>query len=159
MSRVRAVPVASGLIELAGLDHVDYSDAFETRTPVRQTPEQWGRLTVDCVQPALPRLIRAVHTTLGFRLAPGDAPGQVLGWTIRRSDDDVFVLATGGGIGTARIVMETPPGRVVFSTLIRFDSRASRPVWIGVKPLHRRVARYLLGHVADVAEKRERAAR
>ncbi len=151
MSQVRKVAVPPGLAALAGLDRVDYADAFATAAPVQRNAEQWARLAVGSAPPILRRFIRGVHRALGLRLEPARAPDQILGWTVRHSGPDEFVLGADGGVlGTPRIVVCVDAGSVVFATLIRFDARLGRAVWVGIAPVHRAVARYLVGHATGV---------
>jgi hypothetical protein len=138
------ISVPARATELAGLDSVDYADAFAAATTAIRTPEAWLRSVTDSA-PMLMGLVRQIqHHALGLRLAPTGSPGQVIGWDILHSKVDACVLGASGGIGTARIVLLTSPGQVVVATLLRYDHVGARLVWAVVAPVHRAVARYLL---------------
>ena len=136
--------------ELAGLDRVDYADAFAAPTDVPRSPEQWLR-SVSVASPALMHLVRQVHRGLGLRLAAPGSAGAVFGWTIAHSGSDDALLTVDGSIVTPRIVVLTPPGRVVIATLLRFDHVVARPLWTVVGALHRAVARHLVARVTSLA--------
>jgi hypothetical protein len=146
----RQVQVPARARELAGLDRVDYADAFAVETAVNRTPEQWVR-RVEKTAPTLMRLVRGVHHGLGLRLAPVGSVEHVFGWEIVHSSQDDVVLSVGAGIVTPRIVALTAPGQVVVATLLRFEHVGARPIWALLAPLHRAVARHLLDHVTSVA--------
>ena len=145
---IEQVPVPERVTALRLLPRVDYQDAFGLRTPVRRTPEEWARLALDDAPPVVRGVIRQAHRALGLRLAPPDAPDHVLGWAILRSGSDELVLGADGGLGTPRIVILTSPGNVVFATLIRLGGIRARIAWMAVAPVHRAVARYLVGRMA-----------
>jgi hypothetical protein len=155
MSRATATSVPTQAHDLAGLDRVDYQDAFAVRSPAPLTTDQWARLLIDGAPPVLRRLIYRVHKhLLGLRVEPAGSPNHLLGWELHGHGTDAVALAVDGGVITPRIVLSRSDGQVVAATLIRFDRLAARPIWAVVGPLHRAVARYLLGHAADVAEQR-----
>ncbi|MGH3714373.1 MAG: hypothetical protein ACRDT4_13060 [Micromonosporaceae bacterium] len=142
------VPVPAHIAALNLLDRVDYEDAFTVRSSVPQSAEQWARLALEGAPPALRGFILGAHRALGLRLASPKSPDHVLGWEILQSEPDLLLLGTEGHILTPRIVLSTPPGRVVAATLIRFDRVGARAVWAVVAPIHRGVARYLLDRTA-----------
>jgi hypothetical protein len=144
------VQVPARARQLAGLDRVDYADAFTVETAVHRTPEQWVRC-VEETAPTLMRLVRGVHHGLGLRLGPLGSVEHVFGWEIVHTSQDEAVLSVDGGIVTPRIVALTTPGQIVVATLLRFEHVAARPIWALLAPVHRAVARYLLDHVTSVA--------
>jgi hypothetical protein len=151
MSQAVAVTPPTQVRRLAGLDPVDYHDAFAVTTPVRRTPEEWARLGLEGAPQALRGLIVAVQKTLlGLRLAPVGSPDQVLGWEILQNGPEDLVLGVEGGIATPRIVVSNLPGQVVVTTLIRFDRAGAGVVWAVVAPIHRAVVRYLLDRAANL---------
>jgi hypothetical protein len=147
MFQVAQVPVPLRARELAGLERVDYADAFAVDVPVRRTPEEWLRLSVTA-SPALFNAVRLVHRALGLHLAQADSPGHMIGWDVLRNDSEEAVLGNGGGIlGTPRIVCLTPPGQVMVATLIQLNGIGGRAIWAATAPLHRAVARYVLSRM------------
>jgi hypothetical protein len=52
-------------------------------------------------------------------------------------------------LGPCRLVFQFEPGRVLLTTVIRYEHRISRPVWTVVGPVHRLVTRLLATHAAS----------
>lgn len=151
MSEQISVPARAR--ELAGLDRVDYADAFAAPTSAIRTPEVWVLSVTDSVSPMLMGLVRHIQRhALGLRLAPTGSPGHIIGWDILHSEADACVLGVNGGIGTARIVLLTSPGQVVVATLLRYEHVGARQLWTVVAPVHRAVARYLLSNGVQNAD-------
>jgi hypothetical protein len=139
--------------QLAGLERVDYADCFTVAVPVQRAPEEWIRLAIQ----ALPRLfvaVRGAHRALGLRLAPADSLGHPIGWDVVRSDAEEAVLASGGRLGRPRIVGLTPPGKLVLATVIELNGGTGRSLWAVAAPVHRAVARYVLGALPTVGGER-----
>lgn len=139
-----AVPTRAG--ELAGLERVDYADAFAVPVALQQPPEQWIRLAVE-TSPKLFRFVRVAHRLLGLQLAPADAPDHPIGWQVLRSTHDEAVLGNAGLLGEARIVGLGMPRQLVLATLIRLNGIPGRVMWSAAAPIHRRVARYILNDI------------
>jgi hypothetical protein len=154
MFRVVQVPVPSRARELAGLDRVDYADAFAVDVAVRHTPEEWIRLSA-AASPSLFSAVRLVHHALGLPLGPPDSPDHLIGWNIVRSDGEEAVLGNEGVFGMPRIVGLTQPGQVVVATLIRLDGLRGRAIWAVVAPVHRAVARYILNKMPTLTPQPE----
>ena len=152
--RVVQVPVPSRARELAGLERVDYADAFAVDVPVRQSPEEWIRLSA-AASPALFSAVRLAHHALGLPLAPPGSPDHLIGWNILRSDTEEAVLGNDGVFGTPRIVGLTPPGQVVVATLIQLNGFRGRTLWAAGAPVHRAVARYILDKIPMLAPQPE----
>ncbi len=92
---VREIELPGGLVELAGLDRVDYREAFAFDTVVRRTPEAWERLIL-AGAPFSDRITMVTcWTALGIRLALPVTSGHVLGWRILHSDAESIVLKRG----------------------------------------------------------------
>jgi hypothetical protein len=79
-------------------------------------------------------------------LAPQDAD-HPLGWSILEETDSRLVIGIDGGIATPRVVILPSPGRVVFATVLRYESAATGPIWAVGRHVHRAVARYLVAAV------------
>lgn len=152
--RVVRVQVPSRARELAGLQRVDYTDAFAVDVTVRHTPEEWIRLSA-AASPTLFSAIRLAHHALGLPLAPPDSADHLIGWNILRSDTEEAVLGNDGTFGTPRIVGLTPPGQVVVATLIQLNGLRGGALWAAVAPVHRAVARYILNKVPTLAPQPE----
>jgi hypothetical protein len=144
--RVMQVPVPSRARDVAGLERVDYADAFALDVAVRHTPEEWIRLSA-AASPTLFSAVRLAHHALGLPLAPPDSPDHLIGWNIVRSDPEEAVLGSDGVFGTPRIVGFTAPDQVVLATLIRLNGLRGRALWAAGAPVHRAVARYVLNKI------------
>jgi hypothetical protein len=141
---VHRIAVPAEVLSLGLLDRVDYSDAFEARTTARQTPREWGDLIVEQSSPVVLAFVRAAHAHVGrMPLLPQDADHPI-GWTILEETDSHLVIGIDGGIVTPRVVVLTSPGRVVFATVLRYESRGARAIWAAGRHVHRAVARYLV---------------
>src|SRR3954447_2471782 len=103
MSETLQPQIPSRAIQLAGLQRVDYADAFAADVGTRRTPEEWIRLSAAAL-PMLFSAVRLAHRTLGLPLAPPDSPDHPIGWNILRSDSEEAVLGNDGVFGTPRIV-------------------------------------------------------
>jgi hypothetical protein len=141
---VHRIAVPDEVLSLRLLDRVDYGDAFEARTTEHRSPREWGDLIIERSSPAVLGFVRAAHSRVGrMPLAPQDAD-HPLGWSILEETDSHLVIGIDGGIATPRVVVLTPPGRVVFATVMRYESAATRPIWAAGRHVHRAVARYLV---------------
>lgn len=149
------VPVPTHVSALQVLRPVDYEDAVAVQTSTRHTPEEWARLTFGSTPPALRRFLRGVFKILGSGQPQRPAEGAPLPGKIVRQGPDEFVLGFDLAMGlTARVIMLNPPGQVVMTTLVRFDSARGRAVWRVLAPVHRAVARYLLDRAVDLGSPR-----
>ena len=141
---VHRIAVPDEVLSLGLLDRVDYSDAFEARTTQHRSPRQWGDLILERSSPTVLAFVRAAHSRVGrMPLAPQDAD-HPLGWSILEETPAHLVMGIDGGIVTPRVVIWTSPGRVVFATVLRYETAAARPIWAGGRHVHRAVARYLV---------------
>ncbi len=140
---VDQVAVPERARELAGLERVDYADAFTVAVSPHRPPEEWIRLAA-AGMPALFAGVRAAHRLLGLRLAPANAPDHVIGWDILCADRDEVVLGNAGALGTARIVGLAPSGQFLVATLITLNALSGRALWAVAAPGHRAVARRVL---------------
>jgi hypothetical protein len=150
MAHVQRIAIPDHARELAALERVDYADCFTVAVPMQRRPEEWIRLAVEAM-PALFAAVRGAHRMLGLRLAPATSQEHVIGWDVACSDDDQAVLVNTGVLGSPRIVGLTPPGRIVLATLIEFNGRRGRALWAVAAPVHRAVARYVLGALPALA--------
>jgi len=150
---VKRVPLPASIASLRVLDRVDYDDAFTADTLCDRTPEQWARLGLEHASPSLREPLRFVYN--GFRLRPSirDSPQHVLGWSILTSTPTEIVLgAAFAPIGvTARMIVTSPPGRVVMSTLVRIDGAVGRAVWLPGSLVHRAIVPRLLKRAASIS--------
>jgi hypothetical protein len=153
MARVEQVAVPERARELAGLDRVDYADAFTVAVTAQRSPEDWIRLAA-AGMPGLFASVRVVHRLLGLRLASADSPDHVIGWDTLRTDGAEAVLGNAGVLGTARIVGLTAPDRLVLVTLIALNGLPGRALWAVAAPGHRAVARRVLAALPTLGRQR-----
>jgi hypothetical protein len=141
---VHRIAVPEAVRSLGLLDRVDYGDAFEARTTLARSPREWGDLIIEQSSPAVLAFTRAAHACVGrMPLLPQDAE-HPLGWTVLEETPSYLAIGVDGGIVTPRVVILTPPGKVVFATLLRYESEAARVIWAVGRHVHRAVARYLV---------------
>jgi hypothetical protein len=136
MSRqVRRVAVDARLQgELAG---AQYASAFELRTTVERTPEQWARALFEGA-PVLWRWLLTLgwRFGLGLRLAPAGTSGHVQGWPIVASSPEAITLATASRLISARDVFVVADGTVTWVTIVRFEHRLGHLLWAAAAPIH-----------------------
>jgi len=147
---VRTIPVPAAVAEIAGLDRVDYDEAFTFETEAVQPPEEWARLILEGAPLSKRLLMIGAWTALGIRLAFPGSTGHVLGWRIRHSDADAVVLGVHAAVGlTARVVIQVEQQRVTHSMLVRYDRALGRRVWSRMAPGHHRFVRALLNRAGS----------
>ncbi|MEU8814562.1 hypothetical protein [Actinoplanes sp. NPDC048796] len=136
---VTEAEVSAETVVLAGLEPVDYREGFGFPTGESLSAEAWARRILEGASRGDRAKMLAAWRFLGVGLAPLKAPGQVLGWRIRRSDPEAIVLAVRATAGvSARLVLRAEPGRVTHAMLVRYDSGLGRRVWTRFAPAHRR---------------------
>jgi hypothetical protein len=141
---IHRVAVPGAVLSLGLLNRIDYGDAFEARTSDSRTPREWGDRIIERARPEILGVVHALHARVGrMRLAP-PGPEHPLGWQVLEETSSRFVMGTEGGIVTPRVVILTPPGKVVFSTILRYETAGARPIWAVGRHVHRAVARYLV---------------
>jgi hypothetical protein len=96
-------------------------------------------------------LVAFVHTRVaGFRDSGADGIGMP-GWQIVAMEDDVVMLEASGSLLRAVIVARrNSPTRSTFTTFLFYRRKGAAWMWWFVRPLHQRVARYLLENGAAV---------
>jgi hypothetical protein len=110
------IAVPAEVADLHLLARVDYEDAFATETDAAdRPPEQWVREAFDRAPPGLATFARSAQSVLGLHLDAVDT-AHPLGWTILRSDDEMFVLGAQGSSAQGRIVAMSTPGWFVLAT-------------------------------------------
>jgi hypothetical protein len=141
---IHRIAVPQEVHSLGLLDRVDYSDAFEACTTARHTPREWGDLIVEQSSPMVLAFVRAAHARVGrMPLLPQDTD-HPLGWSILEDASSHLVIGVDGGIVMPRVVIATSPGRVVFTTVLRYETSGARAIWAVGRHVHRAVARYLV---------------
>jgi hypothetical protein len=67
------------------------------------------------------------------------------------SAPDTVTLAAASRFLRAENIVAVGEGVVVWVTVVRYDSRAARPLWAVAAAIHHRTIPFLLGHAARVA--------
>lgn len=153
MTRLRTSRVAVPP-SLRGDEHFDdyhYASAFELRDPAARTrtPEEWARAVFErAAAPLHPVLIPAWRYTLGLRLAPKSSPTHVLGWDILDATQETITLGAPSSLLTARHVISLDDSTVVWTTFVRYDRPAARPLWTAAKQAHHATIPHLLKRAA-----------
>jgi hypothetical protein len=151
---LRAQPCAVRGEEMLGHDRrPDYADAFEV-----QVREDDPRAAVDFLRDgleqsptALRQLILFAHErVLRFRLGPVDSPTHVLGWRVVEAEPETAQLAADGPLLSAVLLgRRTAPDVVSLTTFVYFERpAAARAIWAITRPVHQRVAPFLMERAA-----------
>jgi hypothetical protein len=137
---------------LLGDSEYDEADSFEIRLDESDThsAEEWVRTSLEDAPAALRLLIRRVHRdVIRFRLGPQSDAQHVLGWQIVTSSPDVLQLEAAGPIARGVIVARMhSPTRATLATFVFYRHPSARLMWAFIRPVHQRVARYLLHRAA-----------
>lgn len=147
---VEQVAVAAQLRELTELRRVDYQDAFlvDPAEPER-SPENWARAVIGDAPTGLRRALLTGWDSLGLRLGAGVGP-QVLGWRLRRADEEAAVLAADSPLGiAAELVFRPLPGALLFATFVTLEGDEARAAWEEIETVHPSMVRRLLEGAAE----------
>jgi hypothetical protein len=143
----RRVPVGA---EALVASSYDYADSFELvlDAPDVHAAEEWVRTGLEGSGAAVRGLIRFVHGRIA-RFDLTDSAGNVLGWRVLESADDVVHLRTEGPMLRAEIVARrSSPTVARFTTYLFYKHRRTPLLWAVIGPLHRRIAPLLLRRAA-----------
>jgi hypothetical protein len=130
-----------------------YTDTFVVDVPVQgRSAEAWARLILEEAPVLVRTALPAGWASLGLRHGPLDSPEHVLGWPIRRRDEDSILLRAESRLGMpGELLFARWHAALLFATVIRFENPAMRLVWAGAERPHKRVVRTLLAHAATAA--------
>jgi hypothetical protein len=120
---------------LSSLPDIDYADQSTLSTDAHATPEQWARAMFGDVPSVAELLIW--RGLLGLRLSPGRSPATVAGWQIGDRGDNWIRLEAASWFLTANLLVQTADGRVSLGTLLHYDRRLGRGVWLALSAIHR----------------------
>jgi hypothetical protein len=140
------IAVPARAVELAGLDELDYADAFAAPVSNDRTPREWVDLILDGVSPAVLKLVRHVHRVIGRMPLAAPGPDHPLGWSVLSATSESVVLGVDGGIVTPRVVVLPEERRLVVTTVLRYEHAGARTLWLIMGAVHRVVARYLVAN-------------
>jgi Protein of unknown function (DUF2867) len=83
------------------------------------------------------------RAVLRLRLEP-QGSASVLGWIIHRTTPDAITLEVRSGLITARKVLSVDRHGVILTTIVRYERRLGRIVWLAIAPVHHRIEPLLL---------------
>jgi hypothetical protein len=130
----------------------DEADSFEVRLdqPDIHSAEEWVRTALEDAPAGLRLLIRRVHRdVIRFRLGPQSDADHILGWQIVTSSPDVLQLEAAGPVARGVIVARRQSStRATLTTFVFYRNSSARLMWPFIRPVHQRVARYLLHRAA-----------
>lgn len=149
-AKVEQIEVPASLRELAWLAAIDYEDAF--RAAPQPAPGEPAAVAARAVLAHAPAELRAVllagWSSLGLRLGAG-VGRQVLGWRLRRDEDQVAVLAADSPLGIeAELVFAREGDALLYATLVRLEGERARAAWAQVERFHPPMVRRLLERAA-----------
>ncbi len=148
---VTEVPMPAASRALSTLPSIDYEDAFlvDVRLGQRQSPEQWARDFFAGAPAHMRTTLPRAWFALGLELGPTDSDRHVFGWDIRLSTPDHVLLGARSRLGMpGELLFQRQGDGLLFATFLRHGNDATRVMWAGVGPVHRRVVRELLEHAA-----------
>jgi hypothetical protein len=132
---------------LSGLSRIDYTDAFVVDAGVEHTPEEWMRVVLGDAPLAVRARLVAGWTALGLKLGAPWTGHRVLGWTVRRSDPEVLLLAAGSRLGLqGELLVRHEPDGLLFATIVQLHNPATRALWARITDYHQHVVQSLLVH-------------
>jgi Protein of unknown function (DUF2867) len=131
---------------LSSLTAIDYADRFTLATDAQATPEQWARAMFGDVPSVGELLIWRV--LLGLGLSRERSPGTVAGWRVGGRGEDWIRLEADSWFLSANLLVQTAPGRVSLTTLLRYDRPLGHTVWPPLSAAHRRLVPTVLHDAA-----------
>lgn len=142
----RLDPPPAEVVSQSNLTCVDYADAFEVSTGTTgEDAEAWARLFLEGARLRVRLALLTAWTSLGLRLDPRPGPGRILGWRLDVRETDRVVLRASSLVGMeAELLILRRPESLLFSTLVRTESRAAQAIWPRVVPSHLRVVASVL---------------
>jgi hypothetical protein len=140
------VPVsARGLTEL---EAADYEDAFLVEPAPGRSAVEAAVAVIGDAPADLRQALLEGWSSLGLRLGAG-VGRQVLGWRLRRGDEEVAVLAADSPLGIeAELVFARQGETLIYATFVRLEGERARAAWAEVEPFHPRMVRRLLERAA-----------
>jgi hypothetical protein len=138
---------------------VDDATAFEILVAQddERSPEQWARLIFEGAPIALRWFVLiGWRVVLRLRLGPARTPAYVLGWRIVGTTASAFpsaeaiTLQVRSKLITADKIVQVNRSRVTVTTLVRYERRTGRLIWMAVSPIHHLTEPLLLTRAARV---------
>ncbi|MBS1878476.1 MAG: hypothetical protein JST31_03080 [Actinobacteria bacterium] len=135
-TRVERIEVPRSSRELTVLAAVDYEDAFLVAPAPAGSAVAAAVATLAEAPAELRQLLLAGWSALGLRLGAG-VGRQVLGWRLRRGEDEVAVLAAASPLGIeAELVFARGPEALTYATFVRLRGERAGAAWAEIAPHH-----------------------
>ena len=150
MRRVEAIAVPAAVRSLTAIAPIAYEDAFRVApAPAAwRPPEAAARAMLGATPPRLRAALLAGWSGLGLRLDAGSGR-EVLGWRLRRSDQEVAVLAADSPRGVAAELVFSPcEEALIYATFVRLETASAREAWAEIERFHQPMVRRLLERAA-----------
>ena len=145
---VRQIPTPPEARALGSLSRIDYSDAFIAETDRAQdlTAEQWMRRILEASPNRFRLLAPAAWFSLGLKHGLPWSDETLLGWRIRRKEDDWILVGAESRVGSpAELLLRRETDSIHFSTLAQIGNPVMRGVWAAIERPHQRIVAQLLG--------------
>ena len=153
-ARVEPIEVPAEVRALTEIGPISYEDGFL----VEPAPEAWrpAELAARAVLGEAPARLRAAllegWSQLGLRLGAG-VGRQILGWRLRRSDEEVAILASDSPLGIdAELAFARQQDVFVYATFVRLDGEEAEAAWAEIEPVHPPMVQRLLERAAASAD-------
>jgi Protein of unknown function (DUF2867) len=147
--RVRQTSPTTGIRAVAQTH--DFACAYEVAIASDDTrsSEDWARAAWEGA-PAPLRwfMVAGWRFVLGLPLGPRHSPDHLLGWRIVESRPDETVCQLRSKSLDARNVFRKLDGTLVWSTLVTYERRVGRAIWLPASVLHRPLVRSALRRAA-----------
>lgn len=138
-------PVPDELRALSRLDRIDHEDAFLVAgTPAGRPPIEWAREVLAAAPPRTREALLAGWDSLGLRLDLAD-PEAILGWPVRRADEEVAILAADSPLGlAAELIFHADARSLRCVTLVSIRGDEAEAAWAAIEPNHLAIVPRLL---------------
>ncbi len=151
MAQVQRIDVPPTIAAAESLDYASaFALTFSGSGAKPRSAEQWTRAVFEGA-PALLRscILFGWRFVLGLRLRP-EAADHVLGWSVTASapEPDTVTLAADSRLLSAENIVAADDAVVVWVTVVRYESRLARPLWVVASKVHHLTIRFLLGRAA-----------
>lgn len=146
---VRQVDVPDDVRGLSTLAGVDYADSFlvDVDAHPERSVREWATAVLEEAPPGQRAQLLAGWSALGLRAA--DTGDSVLGWEVRRDDEDVMLLGRDSRIGMpGELLFARRAEGLLFATFVHHRIAGTQAMWAGIRRTHVRTVLELLERAA-----------